>query len=326
MHWVPHKKNEENPIKLSSKPSSVFNANFWASRITESIENHKIIEIEPRVDGSQVLHQSELLIQCNDTEYVEYTQDIAEYLHRAQNNGNISDGFMIVFTGITDFNNKFVCILKLEGLSASEAVFDDEDSTFNFKQIDNIIITNKTKIFKMFYVEYDGVTTAKMVALDDQRSGNELSNFWLYDFLGCKLVETPPNLTKQFFSFINKFSDDKRLSTNESINIKNALYTEMNSNTKTLSLKKFKEKYIPEEFQQYFDAEVKKNQISEKDFPKEFDNKFKKQITTRKYLLEGEIIAIIPQSTIQEEKFVTITKKTDGEYMKINSKIKKYQK
>jgi hypothetical protein len=321
MHWVPNKNNEDNPVKYSERVAQQFNSDFWITRISESIENHKTIDIEPRVEGGQILTQSELLFQCNDKQYVQYTKDIAEYLYRTQNKKNISDGFIIVFCGTSNENNNFVCILKLEGLTASEALFDKEASTFNFIHIDNIIITNKTKIFKMFYVEYDGTIRKRIIALDDQRTSTELSNFWLYDFLCCKLCETPENLTKQFFSFISKISENKRLMDHEKFQIKTALYSELNSNKKSISIMKFKENYIPKEFQPYFESEKSKNQIYKNDFPKIINEKFRKQITNRKFILENGIIAIVPIVALEEKKNVEIIFKNDEKYLKVNSKI-----
>jgi hypothetical protein len=238
MHWVPHKKDVDNPIKLSSKIAQEINKKFWSDIIAESIESNKTFDIENRTEPGQIISQTQYLIQANNQQFVDYTKDMAEYLYSKQNRKNISNGFMVVFTGIDDYNRKFSCILKLEGVEANEATFDEKNDTYNFTDLKNIIFTRKTKVFKMVYVEYDGTTLSRMLAMDDQRTDKEISDFWLYDFLDCKLKDTALNLTKGFFNFIKGFSENERLTPRESIKIKADLFSELSSNKKNDICKK----------------------------------------------------------------------------------------
>ncbi|WP_032929789.1 hypothetical protein, partial [Leptospira santarosai] len=183
------------------------------------------------------------------------------------------------------------------------------------------VITEKTRVYKMVYFEFQNGLTVKGLAMDDQVNKREISNFWLIHFLGCRRKFSSEDLTRKYFDFIFRFSSEKGLSSIESQTIINALYSELNSRKKVLSLAKFSEDYIPEESLTRFNKLSEKEKIPLHQFEKKVGEKLKTKLEFRRFELEGGIKAFIPIGLIDENHSVKLQKRSSGWFLDIKSKI-----
>ncbi|MBM9591035.1 nucleoid-associated protein [Leptospira sp. 201903075] len=320
IHWVPNK-NSDSSFELSENRSILFDAKFWGKRIEESLLKNYTIEVQDIPETpSTVIQNIRLIKSANDKGFIEYSQRIASILYDAQNKAGISDGFLIIFTG--ERNGKdFVCMLKLEGMQGSEADFNKQRKAYEMKSLEKVLITNKTKVFKMAFFEFDNGNLMHTYVMDDQINRQEVSKFWLVRFLGCRFPHTTEYYTRSFYEFISKFAGNKRIDSVESLKILSGLYAELTSNNKTLSLAKFAEEYIPDTALEEFNKESDKTDIPKAKFPKSVNEKLRKLIKIRKFTLEEGITIQIPQASLDSKVIVRIEEVKGERILILKSKI-----
>ena len=322
IHWVPNK-NSKFSIELSENTSLIFDEEFWSDRIEESISKNYTIEVEDIPSTpSTVIQNIRLIKSANEILLLELTKRVAMILFDAQNKSGISDGFLIFFRGVRK-DREYVCMLKLEGIRGSEANFNKQRNSYEMKTVEKLLITNKTKIFKMAFFEFDDGHLMHTYVMDDQINRNQISKFWLTQFLGCKYIHSTEYYTNEFYSFITDFSTNKRIDTNESLIILSGLYSELSSNNKTLSLAKFSEEYIPETALPEFNNLSSKRDIPLAEFPKFVNPRLNNLIKIRKFTLEEGITIQIPQTSLDSKKIVDIVEKKGIRYIILKSKILK---
>ncbi len=206
----------------------------------------------------------------NGAQFVATSQAMAVALLQHQP-GSASPGLLAV-VGCVVAGHSGVALLKLEREEGAQLKLSDRDGkkTFEMDVLGNLVLTDGTKLFKSALFARTAVPGIAVLACDGQRSyiwNDEVAQFWIR-FLGCKLREAPRITTKKFFDatldYINKqVGDDAEL--------KNDLYdnivSEMKSQKRTFSPKKFIEDYVPEEHRATFHQFLEEQQISMRQFP-----------------------------------------------------------
>lgn len=312
LHWVPLNVNDKQP-KFSEKTAMQINENFWLKKISDSLNKHYTREVKEIAEQpGHVTQNIRLMATATTDDFITRSITVATLLHNLQK-GNVSEGFLIFFRG--DFENKkFICLLKLEGMEGSEADFNNSRKSYEIRPLESILLTNKSKVFKMAFFVMSQGHLKRIHIMDDQVNRNEISDFWLTKFLGCQHIQTPERLTREFYDFINGFSNIKRLSPKESRDIKIGLIAELNSQSKTISLSKFAKKYVPAEMLPLFNSKVKNTNLPLRDFEKVIDPPLVKQLSVRKFILEHEIAIQIPEAALAYENKIRIDKIDNGEY------------
>jgi hypothetical protein len=141
--------------------------------------------------------------------FVEMSKVIAKHLHDAQ--GGVSPGGLVTVVDCSIAVNRAIGILKLEkeaGVRLREATHQGL-RTFDVSYIRDLILTRKTKLFKigLFYPSATGGDPSGCVC-DEQRGympQSEIASFFLTAFLGCRLAEDPRITTKRFFTVAQEF-------------------------------------------------------------------------------------------------------------------------
>jgi len=312
LHWVPLNVNDKQP-KFSEKTAMQINENFWLKKISDSLNKHYTREVEEIAEQpGNVTQNIRLLIGAPTEDFIARSITVATLLHNVQK-GNVSEGFLIFFRGDYE-NNKFLCLLKLEGMEGSEADFNKSRKSYEIRPLESILLTNKSKVFKMaFFIVKQG-HLKKIHIMDDQVNRNEISDFWLTKFLGCRHVQKPERLTHEFYDFINGFSNSKRLSSKESQDIKIGLIAELNSQSKTISLSKFAKKYVPGEMLSLFNSKAENTNLPLRDFEKIIGPPLEKQLSVRRLILEHEIAIQIPVAALAHQNKIRIDQMDNGEY------------
>jgi len=149
-------------------------------------------------------------------------------------------------------------ILKLEregGLQLEQGVRDGR-RTYDMSVLENLVLTDGTRLFKsaLFVKTGSDLGDFDGVACDDQRpsgSTDELAQFWMR-FLGCRLKEEPRVSTKKFFEIAVRYVNDVVIDPVEKNTIYEHVVSELKSQKKNFSPKRFIEEYLPPEHQQAF--------------------------------------------------------------------------
>lgn len=220
IHDVPkHKKNEEDKFPKYSESESELTDGlrlFFKNKINAALQSdiafkvcYKTIETESINLSSSPLHINNIL---SDNEvFISESKEITKNLFNVQS-GNNAAGIVLIISG--KIRNKPICIiLKLERDKGAQLKLDEATNTFHAKEVENLMLTEKTKIFKVafffkrsdFNVNFDGLIVDYQINIKAKKEAN---TFFMDDFLGCKVFEDSRITTKHFYDFTYAFIED----------------------------------------------------------------------------------------------------------------------
>ncbi len=234
VHDVPRKTaGPSQPLTLSETESELTAdlAVDFATRIRISLDKAAFDAVVD-VDRDHVVPPL-ILSQLTDQpdNFVIMSQAVAGHLHICQTAKN-SPGLLVVIRG-TLAGDRCLALMKLErqlGVQLAQ-IENNGKLTYNIRQVRDLMLTDQTKVFKaaIFIQGGDGMVGLTALVSDHQRGySHEIANFFLHQFLGCRLAELPEVTTKRFFdsalSFIHDHVTEPELKTRYHI----ALMSEMN--------------------------------------------------------------------------------------------------
>lgn len=150
-----------------------------------------------------------LIINNSDSSFVDQSKDIATNLYNYQKGNNAAGILLIVKGHIAELS---ICvILKLERDNGAQLVLNEDTKTFNVEEVQDLMLTKKTKIFKVAIfinripagTDYDGRLMDYQI---NPKNKKEINTFFL-DFMGCVPYSDPKISTKRFYELTRKFLD-----------------------------------------------------------------------------------------------------------------------
>lgn len=320
---------KENPdaafedVVLSDVPTE-FDADlirFFHGRISSTIGSSSAFEVEfnPTLmenKTQQAIKQyfglgASSSFPLNDADSIRITQNIAKSLYEVQTAKNPAG--ILLFIPCHNQQKHGIAILKVEreeGVRIQQNVTEEGQTTFNAQHIKDLLLTSKTKLFKIVLF-YQGDASIVGFVCDKQQGelGNrEVADFFLADFLGCKLKEEPHVSTKKFFEATTQFINGLTLTDSEKLDVRTHLISELTNNLATINIQTFAQKSMPAGKTQIFMDEMAKSKIPTI-FPKNIEliaNKIKKV----KYELESGIKITGTEEAVKNN--VTIESCGDG--------------
>jgi len=238
---------------------------FFHDRITGTIGSSSAFEIE--FDSSLCDSKAQSAIKeyfdiglnhslpLQESDSIRLTQNIARELHDVQTAKN--PGGMLLFIPCHSNQKNGIAILKVEreeGVRIQRDLNDRGQTTFSVQHIKDLMLTKKTKLFKivLFYKDSDSIVGY----LCDQQQGvfgnREVADFFLVDFLGCKLKEEPHVTTKKFFETAIDFLNSAALSDSEKVETHTHLISELTNNAPMINALDFARKCLPQAKAQEF--------------------------------------------------------------------------
>ena len=148
--------------------------------------------------------------------FVEMSKAMAQHLFNAQLNVRSSPGLLVISTGTLD-SGACLAVLKLqkqEGVNLERTGGSGAES-YSLEHLRRLMLTNDTKVFKVALFEADGVTNADDVhalVSDKQRFSSpekRMADFFLGDFLGCRLRDDPAQTTSTYMVRSEKFINER---------------------------------------------------------------------------------------------------------------------
>lgn len=145
----------------------------------------------------------------SDSSFVDQSKDIATNLYNFQKGNNAAGILLIVKGHIAELS---ICvILKLERDNGAQLVLNEDTKTFNVEEVQDLMLTKKTKIFKVAIfinripagTDYDGRLMDYQI---NPKNKKEINTFFL-DFMGCVPYSDPKISTKRFYELTRKFLD-----------------------------------------------------------------------------------------------------------------------
>lgn len=166
-------------------------------------------------------------------------EKFAQRLYDTQDGRNPA-GILVVVRGDID---GLPCggILKLEherGVEATQTKDGNGKVIFAVVLHDNLLLTETTAVFKSAIFRHTNKTETALVGeASDLQNERDLAGFFLTRFLGCKLVDDPPEATRKYFEAVEDFVNSKISDPERRARYENALLTLMNSSTQTITPK-----------------------------------------------------------------------------------------
>jgi len=209
IHDIPRHKAGEGGIGpvLSEVESNLTQElrNYFKERINWSVTSSNARDVA--FDSSTTSLVPNLVCECLNNggqEFIDISQQIARHLFNIQSGINSKGLLAFVVCSLEGWNA--LAILKLEreeGIRLLTTTIDGKH-TFNLDLIKQLMLTGKTKLFKIGLFVQIGTTveTIEGVVCDYQRGftpTSEIADFFLSKFLGCQLSIVPDVATKRFF-------------------------------------------------------------------------------------------------------------------------------
>lgn len=328
IHDVPKRKKSE----IGGSPNHSENEStitdglrcFFQDKIKAALNSEQSFKVCFKEETESSVPSCVQSIVSSDDNFVNLSKDIATNLYNFQM-GNNSAGILLILKG--HISNLPTCvILKLERDSGAQLVLNEETKTFNVKEVEDLMLTKKTKIFKVALLfdrsqsatNYDGQLMDYQI---NPKNKKDLNTFFL-EFMGCFPYADPKTSTKLFYEYTKEY-----INTIPDILTRSKYTQDLNS-----YLQKNQTTINPREFADDYMAETEhKNQyrthMQSKNFEFTTYHKDTSFVDTqiRKFMVEFENgIAILGTNGTFEDK-VTLTKNEETGECKaeITSKIKK---
>lgn len=181
---------------------------------------------------------------------VKNSQEIGQHLYHCQTGSN--PGGLLTVMDCFVGSRPALTLMKLEKEEGARAVLEQRDGkrTFSIAHIHNLMLTKKTKVFKvaLFILRENGNIGGKVC--DQQRayvSTKAVADFFLRDFLGCRLAEDPMLATKTFFDTIEKYANENIANPLKKQEIVTHLVSELTSTQRAINVDNFLRFRVPQE-------------------------------------------------------------------------------
>jgi hypothetical protein len=316
VHSIPrHKKGDfsiepQYSEQESSLPDSL--RVFFKDKIISSLQSNKELRVcFDKENVSPVSTYINHIINLNGADFVEQSRLMAKYLFEIQDGQNASGILVVIFGKINEQN---ACIIiKLERDEGAQLKLDPKTKSFNIRDVKDLMLTRKTKIYKVglfvnrkvFKIKFDGSTADLQI---DPKTKKEVTTWFIEKFLGCIPLADPRSTTKKFYDLTTTFI--------QSIEepIKKAKYTQdlnsyLQKNSHRISAKEFADDYMETSEKDQYNKYLKEKKFRMSEFPK--DNSFiNNKIKTITMLFSNDIAIVGKKGTF--DKNVKLEPQNDG--------------
>ena len=243
--------------------------NFFRERISSSLG---IAAYDVEFDPGSTSPIPELVtarLRDEGSGFLQMSHAMANHLYQSQG-GPSPEGLLCVGQGSLGPAGRAVAIMKLEKEEGVRVRHDQKDGkeTLSVDHIADLMLTEKTKVFKVgLFVIEDDVAVGSVA--DNQRGyGTAVAQFFLQRFLGCRLREHPEITTKRFFEetqrFINEDVDDSERKARYQV----ALAADLGGPTASVAIESFAASHLEVDDRQRFTSRIEDAGITAPSFEK----------------------------------------------------------
>ena len=182
-------------------------------------------------------------------DFVAMSRETAQHLYDSQTGVNPPGLLSLAQASVR--GRRAIGVLKLEreeGLRLQQSQLEGK-STVNLEHLRDLMLTQKTKVFKVgLFVQMGNTLESIDGAVSDNQRGyyptTEVADFFLKRFLGCKLREAPEITTKRLFQATEDFIRDVISEPEVKARYEIALLAELSSEAKTFAPRSFADRYL----------------------------------------------------------------------------------
>ncbi|WP_026704423.1 nucleoid-associated protein [Flavobacterium soli] len=247
---------------------------FFKEKVVQSLGSNKELRVCYDTESvSPLSTHINKIIDSDGKDFISQSKSMAEYLYKIQDGQNASGILVIIYGKI---NDKSTCIIiKLERDEGAQLELDPITKSFNIKNVKDLMLTKKTKIYKVglfinklaFKAKFDGSTADLQI---DPKSKKVVTTWFIEKFLGCKPVENPKTTTKKFYdyttTYIQAIEDP----------VKKVKYTQdlnsyLQKNSHNISAKEFANDYMETTDKEKYGKYLGEKNFRMSEFPKDND-------------------------------------------------------
>lgn len=322
-----HKKNDNSNEPEYSETISTLTVGlrlFFKDKITQALNSSKALYICYEDETlSPVPRLIEKLLSEKGQNIIPQSKAISSHLYNSQNGGN-SAGIVVIVYGKVNSQDSCI-ILKLERDKGARLTRNNVTKTYEIEEIQNLMLTEKTKIFKVvifinrkdFNANYDGILFDQQISIASKM--NEITTWFLSKFLGCLAYNAPRIATKNFYNYTRAFIDtvEDKLTVAKYLSDLNSY---LQKNSSTLNPKEYADDYLKSEHKDDYKDFLKKRKFNFSVFQKDL-HYVKNKINKMMVKFINGITIINDKGSIHDK--IKLSKTNDGQHKaEIISKIK----
>ncbi|XQP83896.1 MAG: nucleoid-associated protein [Candidatus Pollutiaquabacter aromativorans] len=178
--------------------------NFFKEKVMQALGSDKSFKIcFDEENTSPISWINKELLQSGGSNFPLQSKAITKHLFDIQVGYNAAGILVVIFGKVNSFNT--CIILKLEKDTGAQLKLDDKTHSFNIEEVKDLMLTQKTKIFKValfiqredFKAKYDGVIMDYQINIKEKK---EVTTWFMEKFLGCRAFEDPRITTQHFYN------------------------------------------------------------------------------------------------------------------------------
>jgi hypothetical protein len=284
-------------LVLSNAPSPLDQdlKGYFQNRIAESL---RLAAFPVVADPGRTSPTPDLVYRHFDGDeagFVEISKAIAKHLFDAQARVRSSPGLLVVASGRLSSGTS-LAVLKLqkqEGVNVERSGNKGRE-TYSVEHLRRLMLTNDTRVFKVAMFDSDGVFSADDISAlvsDKQRFSSpekRMADFFLREFLGCRLRDDPAQMTSSYFLRGERFINERIVNPEKRARYHRAWVTDFTSQSDQLSPRKFAETHLDEEDRPAFLGFLREGDVAVAQFPKDIEL-IEPRLREREYVLESGI-------------------------------------
>jgi nucleoid associated protein NdpA len=249
---------------------------YFQARIAESLRLAAFAVVADPGRNSptpELVHQG---FVGSGVDFVETSKAMAQHLFNAQLNVRSSPGLLVISKGRLD-SGACLAILKLqkqEGVNLERTGSSGAES-YSLEHLRRLMLTNDTKVFKVALFEGNGVAEIEDIhalVSDKQRFSSpekRMAEFFLADFLGCRLRDDPAQTTSTYMVRAEKFFNERIASPEKRARYHRALQADLTSQSDSVAPRTFATEQLDEGDRQAFLDYLKLGEVSTSRFKKD---------------------------------------------------------
>lgn len=251
VHDIPkHKKGEMGIEPNYSEQESKLTLGlkfFFKEKVIQALGSDKSFKIcFDEENTSPISWINKEILESDGSNFPSQSKAITKHLFDIQVGYNAAGIIVVIFGKVNSFNT--CIILKLEKDTGAQLKLDDKTHSFNIEEVKDLMLTQKTKIFKValliqrkdFKSKYDGVIMDYQI---DIKVKKEVTTWFMEKFLGCRAYEDPKITTQHFYNYTRAYINTIQEDIDRAKYIQD-LNSYVQKNSLTLSPKEFADDYL----------------------------------------------------------------------------------
>lgn len=251
VHDIPkHKKGEKGIEPNYSEQESNHTQglrNFFKDKVVQALGSDKSFKICFNEEShSPVSWITNEVLNSSGSDFVLRSKAITKHLFEIQVGYNAAGILVVIFGKVNSFNTSI--ILKLEKDKGAQLTLDPKTHSYNIAEVEDLMLTQKTKIFKVamfilrddFKAKYDGVIMDYQIDIKEKK---EVTTWFMDKFLGCRAFEDPKITTQHFYNYTRAYVNTIQDELDRAKYIQD-LNSYVQKNSLTLNPKEFAEDYL----------------------------------------------------------------------------------